>query len=143
MPKDNMLGFTVFKPENKPLRLTQKAIFFTLTSSGTRFSMKAVEAMGNPEAAIVLFDTRDRMLVIPSKLSEPNSMYLASPGAGKRYKNLLKVQSLNIEILHRMKAGEFEDFKGIIRCFGKKVERVDGNALLFDLTEIEREKESQ
>ncbi len=143
MPKDDMMGFVVFKPESKPIKLTRKEIYFTLTASGSRFSMKAIETMGKPEAVLVMFDARDRMLVIPSKLSEPNSIYLAWPGAGKNYKNLLKPNALNTEILHRMKGGEFENFRGLIRCSGKVVKRIDCNALIFDLTEIHWERKNE
>ena len=142
MPKDNLMGFTVFKPENKPVtKLTRREIFFTLSGSGTRFSMKAIETMKKPEAVIVLFDASNRMLVVPSKLSDSNAMYLAQPGAGDTvYKSLLKMRSLNNEILCRMNLGKIEDFKGLIRCFGKKIERVDDTALLFDLAEIRWER---
>ena len=139
MPKDELMGFTVFKPENKSNCLTNKEVFLTLTSVGVSFSVKAIEAMESPEAVIVLFDTQDRMLVIPSKLSNQNSMYLACAG-GPRKKNQLKIKSLGTEILRRINGAEFGEFKGIIRCFGKKVERVDGNALLFDLTKAQEEK---
>ena len=139
MPKDELMGFTVFKPENKSNCLTNKEVFLTLTGVGVSFSVKAVEVMENPEAVIVLFDMQNRMLVIPSKLSEPNSMYLACAG-GLRKKNQLKIKSFGAEILHRINGTEFEDFKGIIRCFGKKVEQVDRNALLFDLTKVQEAK---
>ena len=139
MPKDELMGFTVFKPENKSNCLTNKEVFLTLTGVGVSFSVKAVEVMENPEAVIVLFDMQNRMLVIPSKLSEPNSMYLACAG-GLRKKNQLKIKSFGAEILHRINGTEFEDFKGIIRCFGKKVERIDRNALLFDLTKAQEAK---
>ena len=139
MPKDELMGFTVFKPENKSNCLTNKEVFLTLTSVGVSFSVKAVEVIGSPDAVLVMFDTADRMLVIPSKLSNQNTMHLAGAG-GVRKKNLLKVKSLGTEILHRINGTEFSKFKGIIRCFGKKVERVDGNALLFDLTKAQEEK---
>ena len=139
MPKDDMMGFTVFKPESKSNCLTNKEIYFTLTSVGVNFSAKAIEVMENPEATVVLFDMQDRMLVVPSKLSEPNSMYLACAG-GPRKKNQLKTKSLGTEILHRISGAEFSEFKGIIRCFGKKIERVGNNALLFDLTKAQEVK---
>ena len=139
MPKDELMGFTVFKPENKSNCLTNKEVFLTLTSVGVSFSVKAVEAIGSPDAVLVMFDTADRMLVIPSKLSNQNTMHLAGAG-GARKKNLLKVKSLGTEILHRINGTEFGEFKGIIRCFGKKVERIDSNALLFDLTKAQEEK---
>ena len=139
MPKDELMGFTVFKPKNKSNCLTNKEVFLTLTSVGVSFSAKATEVMENPEAVIVLFDMQNRMLVIPSKLSEPNSMYLACAG-GLRKKNQLKMKSLGTEILRRINGAEFSEFKGIIRCFGKKVERIDGNALLFDLTKAQEAK---
>lgn len=139
MPKDDMMGFTVFKPERKSNCQTNKEIYFTLTSVGVSFSVKAVEVMGNPEATVVLFDMQDRMLVVPSKLSNQNAMYLACAG-GPRKRNQLKIKSLGTEILHRINGNEYSEFKGIIRCFGKKIERVDGNALLFDLSGICKEK---
>lgn len=140
MPKDELMGFTVFKPETKPAKLTHKEIYFCANKTGTRLSMKALSVMGSPDAVLVMFDTADRMLVVPTTLSTPNSLYMAYAGKGKNYKNLLKAASLKAEILGRL-GKDAETFTGLIRCFGKKIERVDGNAILFDLKNATLERE--
>jgi hypothetical protein len=140
MPKDDMMGFTVFKPETKPAKLTHKEIYFSTNKTGTRLSMKALSVMGSPDAVLVMFDIADRMLVVPATLAMPNALYLACAGQGKNYKNLLKAASLKAEILGRL-GRDAESFKGLLRCPGKKIERVDGNAILFNLKDAVMEKE--
>ena len=139
MPKDELMGFTVFKPTENLVKATKKEIYLTLTVSGVRFSLKAVEAMGSPESVVVLFDQRDRMLVIPSSTSEPNSIPLDWGGSRKDYHNGTKKVGLKTELLGRMCPDNSKlPPRGSFRCSGRRANNYEDNALIFDLTEAER-----
>ena len=120
-------GFKVFKPElSSPLK-TKEVIYISASNGDVRFSLKAIEVLGNSGYVKVLFDIRNRMLI---EKADPEDMNAFRMSFVKGMANRISSTMLCKEIIKRADVGKS------VRCAGVSATPME-NAIIFDLEKAE------
>lgn len=134
--KYEMGNFKLFRAKEHIANRTETEILVMLSSSGIRFSHKAIDELGEPQGVFVLFDDTNRMLVMPAKIGEDGVVPLTL--GGTTYFNKVRCTALEAELCRRVgKTRKKMDciirFKGVQSCAQK-------GSLLFNLNDFEIEE---